>query len=272
MIGRLAISFGFLMFVSNSWSDTYRCEIHGNAVSKGWFPPDFTMEYAPDMTEIIAPVTAVFGAVPFEKGFIGNTLWARGKGRSKSDGFYSYQLQMNFNERTREIKLKMKMAGYHDLASKGVCTLSGGTSSTKFNTSKENSNLRDVVPAKASSGAQAVFSVDRIVIDIGQSDWLRERVQNAKTKFQSYENIKVIEIAVQKDTADKGYGAYDWVSTDSVGASVSFSNNEIEIIAGQEITLRALELLDKSGSVSVGINTGRGWFATTFWKKKGNWK
>ena len=69
----IKVLLGTLTFLSAtcSWGETFQCEMYGDAVEKGWLPATFTMEYAPDLTEIISPVSPVFGTSDFEKGFLG---------------------------------------------------------------------------------------------------------------------------------------------------------------------------------------------------------
>ena len=263
-----------LLSAKSTWAETFQCEMYGGAVEKGWLPATFTMDYAPDLTEIITPISPVFGAVDFEKGFLGSSLWARGKGKAKADGYYNYQWQMDFNQRRGDIRLIMSMQGYRDIVGKGNCLSVGERSSISSRESDSSSDVikpQNIIQAKASTGARASFSEERILIQIGSAERLRERVQETKNKFGSYDNIKATEIVIQKPTSEKGYGAYDWLNADYVNAVVNFSANEIEIIADKSILIDALRHLNKADSVQIGVNTGRGWMTQVFWKKKGNW-
>ena len=51
---------------------------------KGWIPREFRIDLANDRktAQVISPITEVFGAKPFEKSFLGSSLWSRGKGKS----------------------------------------------------------------------------------------------------------------------------------------------------------------------------------------------
>ena len=272
----IKVLLGTLIFLSAtcSWGETFQCEMYGDAVEKGWLPATFTMEYAPDLTEIISPVSPVFGTVDFEKGFLGSTLWARGKGKTKAGEFYNFEWQMDFKRRSGEMRLKMSMQGYRDTVGEGDCVGIGGQStslSREPDRSPSKIKSRNVIQAKASTGAKATFSEERIVIQIGSAERLRERVQKTRNEFGSYEDIKVTEIVVQRPTSGKGYGSYDWLNADSVNAVVNFSANEIEIIADKSVLIDALRHLNKADSVQIGVNTGRGWMTTVFYKKKGNW-
>ena len=49
---------------------------------RGWIGPrEFRIDLANDRktTQVISPITEVFGAKPFEKSFLGSSLWSRGK-------------------------------------------------------------------------------------------------------------------------------------------------------------------------------------------------
>ena len=181
---------------------------------------------------------------------------------------------MDFNQRSGEMRFVMSMQGYKDTVGKGDCVGMGGQatiSSREPDNSSVKIQSRNAIQAKASTGAKATFSEEKIVIQIGSAERLRERVQITRKEFGSYEDIKVTEIVVQKPTSEKGYGAYDWLNADSVNALVNFSANEIEIIADKSVLSDALRHLNKTGLVQIGVNTGRGWMTQVFWKKKGNW-
>jgi len=264
-----------ILSVDSSWAETYQCDMHGEAVARGWLPASFTMEYAPDTTEIISGATPVFGSNVFEKGFLGSSLFASGYGRSNRDELYSFRWQMDFKPRSGQMRLKMKQAGYYDLVGKGNCVNVGVRSvdaAKQTDASPNRIGSSEIIKTKASSGARASFSNEKIVIEIGSAEWLRERVLEAKDKFGSYDSIKVTEIVVQKPTSEKGYGTYDWQSAESINAVVNFSANEIEIRANKSVLIDALRHLNETSSVQIGINTGRGWMTQVFWKKKGNWK
>ena len=65
--------------------------------------------------QVISPITEVFGAKPFEKSFLGSSLWSRGKGKSKM-----YQISLDLDSNDTEAKIVMKEQGiYGNVLAKG---------------------------------------------------------------------------------------------------------------------------------------------------------
>ena len=54
-------------------------------------------------TQVASPITEVFGAKPFEKSFLGSSLWSRGKGKSKM-----HQMALDLDSNDTEAKIVMK--------------------------------------------------------------------------------------------------------------------------------------------------------------------
>jgi hypothetical protein len=83
---------------------------------RGWIPTAFQIDVSNDRktANVISPVTDVFGAKPFEKSFLGSSLWSRGKGRSTKGDYYNYQLRLDLDSNDTEAKVVMTMQGYRD--------------------------------------------------------------------------------------------------------------------------------------------------------------
>ena len=83
---------------------------------RGWIPKAFQIDVSNDRktANVISPVTDVFGAKPFEKSFLGSSLWSRGKGKSKMGEYYNYQLRLDLDSNDTEAKVVMTMQGYRD--------------------------------------------------------------------------------------------------------------------------------------------------------------
>jgi hypothetical protein len=86
---------------------------------RGWIPKAFQIDVSNDRktANVISPVTDVFGAKPFEKSFLGTSLWSRGKGKSKMGDYYNYQLRLDLDSNDTEAKVVMTMQGYPTLNS-----------------------------------------------------------------------------------------------------------------------------------------------------------
>ena len=267
----LVMAGAFLCALDQVVASTYECQVSGEAVYKNWAPSSFVMNFEPDLTEIVSPVGENFGAKPFKKGFLGSSLWSRGRGKTRSGMLYNYQWQMDFSPRTGDVVLQIEMQGYHPMVAKGSCFSESGRTSSLGDSSGSWVPTVGIIETKSSSGARASFSSDLIQIDFTRSEWLRETVQEVRRKFGSYERIKVIELAIQRPTSKKGYGAYDWRDAETVNAQVIFKAGEIIIKADEVYLANALEFLKSDDSVQVGINTGRGWATQEFFKMRSSW-
>ena len=84
---------------------------------RGWIPRAFRIDLADDRktAQVISPTTEIFGAKPFEKSFLGSSLWSRGKGRSNMGDYYNYQLRLDLDSNDTEAKIVMKEQGYSDI-------------------------------------------------------------------------------------------------------------------------------------------------------------
>lgn len=119
---------GFTLMLSlNSAADTVSCTAEKRYTGRGWLPKYFEIELTADRSrgDIIEPKRQQFGQVPFEKSFVGSSMWARGKGTvtrgSQKGTFYNYTLQLDFKEGESEALVKMAMHGYHDVVQKYNC-------------------------------------------------------------------------------------------------------------------------------------------------------
>ncbi|MEC8485057.1 MAG: hypothetical protein VXY99_14670, partial [Pseudomonadota bacterium] len=84
---------------------------------RGWIPREFRIDLADDRktAQVISPTTEIFGAKPFEKSFLGSSLWSRGKGKSKTGTHYNYQLKLDLDSNDTKAKIVTKQQGYRDI-------------------------------------------------------------------------------------------------------------------------------------------------------------
>ena len=117
---RFLPSFGLLALTA-SFSMIGQAKVLSCDVSKGdgqgWIPQSFKIDLSRDRktAKVISPVTATFGAKPFEKSLFGSSLWSRGKGKSDRGDFYNYQLQLDLHSNDTQARMKMTNQGFRDI-------------------------------------------------------------------------------------------------------------------------------------------------------------
>ena len=107
----------FCYFVCNfAFAELLQCSAF-KGDGKGWLPEDFTIDLSSDRktANVLQPRTDYFGNIPFEQGFLGGSLWARGKGRTSGGQFRNYQLQLDFYNGVREIRITRQAQGFYDI-------------------------------------------------------------------------------------------------------------------------------------------------------------
>jgi hypothetical protein len=155
---------------------------------RGWIPKAFQIDVSNDRktANVISPVTDVFGAKPFEKSFLGSSLWSRGKGKSKMGDYYNYQLRLDLDSNDTEAKIVMTMQGYRDNELQFRCVAGGSNQlvtddSTTVQTRDTESNATRVIELQSPKGKLRLdFAKKKVVINADNAVFnaIREDVKN----------------------------------------------------------------------------------------------
>ena len=116
-----------MAFITSAEAEVLSCtETWGN--SRNWLPSNFTLRIHDDRKTIsvIRGQRQTFGASDFKKTF-GGAYWARGKGRSMSNGDLSYQTKLILKNSNKKYSLTMVTPGFQDNQVGGTCVSKAGS-------------------------------------------------------------------------------------------------------------------------------------------------